>query len=597
MSESNPKAVVLGVDGLMPELVERFVAEGVLPHIARLLERGTATRLMPYISTWGDTNFVTMLTGQAPGTSWIGQRTSPRGTQHLLESMAEAGRRTAFVHFPESLVPEGARDLCFAPFWSAAGPAPMEIVAPALHTTAPDADTPSPDQALGWPPSGATLAHHKKHNRRPIEREGNRFTAYLEPHTGAAERIELAAADPDTAILSAAGHEVRLVAGEWSRWLSLAAADMAGSVRFKLMAFDPANGRVELLQSQVTAPAETADDPALATELVDRHGPFISKWAITCSPDEPGYETSFEEGAYQLNWLIDAATTLLNEHDFSLFATVFRLNDETHHTCLAQCDPASVFYDAARAEHYLDTIRRAYQVLDDGVGRLLAECDDDTLVALVSDHGDVPNRYFCDIHRRLAAFDLVALDTSGQPVVAESRAWLKNERGGLEIFVNLAGRDPDGIVAEADYADVQTRILEALNSWTHETPEGRRPVTALALAKRDAAMIGYWGEHAGDVIFAYDLGFVWGSNRTGDTVAAVDEPGANHGPQVPSARTAFSSNEGLAILQGPGVAAHDALARRPGRYRMDDIGATLAAYFGVASTTRLDGCPLPGSHP
>ncbi|MCP1365211.1 alkaline phosphatase family protein, partial [Halomonas sp. BBD48] len=120
MTNRAKKILLLGVDGLIPELVERFCAEGVLPNIRRLRDEGGTSRLLPYISTWGDTNFVAFLTGQAPGTSWIGQRMPPRGTGHLLELMRTAGQRAALVHFPESLLPAGDEDFCFAPFWSAA---------------------------------------------------------------------------------------------------------------------------------------------------------------------------------------------------------------------------------------------------------------------------------------------------------------------------------------------------------------------------------------------------------------------------------------------------------------------------------------------
>lgn len=590
MSDSKAKIVLLGVDGLIPELIERFCDEGVLPHIQTLRREGSATRLTPYISTWGDTNFVSMLTGQAPGTSWVGQRISPTGTRHLLELMAQQGRRAALVHFPESLKPAGPNDLCFAPFWSAGGPAPMELAEPALHTTVAETPGPAPTESLGWPPAGATLAHHQKHNRRPVTRDGAHFSACLRMHRADDIPITLTPTADGGLNIQLADAEATLAIGDWSAWLPIDGND--ARVRFKLLALDTASSTLELLQSQVTAPATSASDAALARTLTERHGPFISTWTVTCSPDERAYETSFEEGAYQLEWLTDAALTLLNEHGFDLFATVFRLNDETHHTCLAQCDPESLFYDADNAETYLDTIRRAYRVLDEGVGRLLAGCDAQTHVVLASDHGDVPNQYLCDIHRRLAEFDLCTLDANGQPVPEKSQALLKNERGGLEIFVNLVGRDPAGIVDPADYQRVQARILKALNSWTHDTATGEQPVVALAASKRDARAIGYWGAHAGDVVFAYNQGFVWGTNVAGDTVAAVQSPGANHGPQIPTAHTAFASNEGLAIMRGPGITPGGTLASGNGLYRMDDVGATFADWLDLSNRAALEGRPL-----
>lgn len=581
------KVLLLGVDGLIPELVERFCTEGVLPNIQRLSDEGGATRLMPYISTWGDTNFVSFLTGQAPGNSWVGQGHSPCGTRHLLELMSTAGQRCALVHFPETLQPSGAGDFCFAPFWSGAGPAPMELAPACLHSTHLDQWPDIPQtEALGWPPSG-TLAHHQKHNRFAIERATDGYHALIPLNRSEPVPVMLAPDGESRLVLTLGECRVSLGVDEWSAWLPCGTEQAAGQVRFKLLAYDLDERRIDLLQSQITAPAPSSTQPELAERLIERHGPFISKWTVSADPDTRYFETSFDEARYQLEWLADSALTLLDDEDFQLFATVFRLNDETHHTCLAYCDPESVFFSAKEQARYLDVIRRSYQLLDDVVGQLLARRRDDTVIVLASDHGDVPNRYLCDIHRRLAEFDLCALDSQGRAVRELSSAFLKDERGGLEVFIN---RD---LVPASDIPKVQTRILKALTTWYVDAPEGERNVVALAVKKQDASVLGYWGEHMGDVLFAYAPGFVWGSNERGDTIARVTTAGANHGPQVPSASTAFASNHGLSIFNGRGVRVGAQLSfdTSTGIQRMDSAGATCAQLLGLDTAT-LDGKPL-----
>lgn len=581
---SHNKILLLGVDGLIPELVERFCAEGVLPNIQRLRDKGGSTRLLPFISTWGDTNFVSLLTGQAPGTSWVGQRQPPHGTRHLLELMKDAGKRAALVHFPESLIPADGRDLCLAPFWSGKGPAPMELAPACLHTTRlANWHVKTPTEALGWPPTG-TLAHHHKHNRHAIAREGDGFVGHIPAHR--AEPMPIALHPEDERLrLEVATTRITLGVGEWSEWLPLegdhALEGKPAAVRFKLLAFDATTGDIDLLQSQITAPAGGCNRPGLARRLIERHGPFISRWAVSVDPDSRYFETGFEEGRYQLKWLVDSALTLLGDENFSLFATVFRLNDETHHTSLAQCDPESAFFDREDHKRYLDTIRRSYCLLDEAVGRALAGCDDNTTFVLASDHGDVPNSHLCDIHRRLAAFDLCMMDAEGRPDPSRSPVFLKDERGGLEIFVNRE------LVPAHEVERVKTRILRALTTWFVETEDGERNVVALAVKREDAAPLGYWGRAMGDVLFAYAQGFVWGSNVRGDIVAPVTSPGANHGPQIPTARTTFTSNLGVAFFHGAGVRHVDRLGM-DALPRMDDVGATLAHLLEL-STASLDG--------
>ncbi|MCP1365147.1 alkaline phosphatase family protein, partial [Halomonas sp. BBD48] len=432
-----------------------------------------------------------------------------------------------------------------------------------------------------------TLAHHHKHNRFAIERTGDAYLALIPVNRGEPLAVTLTPQGSTRLTLEMGDSQAELGVGDWSEWLPVVDGDESGHVRFKLLAYDAGEGRLDLLQSQITAPGKSSNQPALAARLTQRHGPFISKWTVSADPDIRYFETSFEEGRYQLEWLADSALTLLNEEDFQLFATVFRLNDETHHTCLAYCDPASAFYTSAEQARYLDVIRRSYRILDDAVGKLLAGRRDDTVIVLASDHGDVPNRYLCDIHRRLAEFDLCSLDAHGRAIAERSRAFLKDERGGLEIFVN---RD---VVDAAEVDQVQTRILKALTTWYVDTPEGECNAVALAVKKQDASVLGYWGEHMGDVLFAYAPGFVWGTNSRGDTVAPVTSAGANHGPQVPTASTAFASNQGLAIFHGEGIRAGAQLPldTATGIQRMDDAGATFAELLSL-DTASLDGKPL-----
>ena len=46
MSRRPSKAIVIGIDGLMPEMVEKFTAEGHMPHLARLMKRGVYSPML-----------------------------------------------------------------------------------------------------------------------------------------------------------------------------------------------------------------------------------------------------------------------------------------------------------------------------------------------------------------------------------------------------------------------------------------------------------------------------------------------------------------------------------------------------------------------
>jgi len=608
--------IVFGVDGLIPELVYKFSREGALPHITRLMEDGASAELLPYISTWGDVNWVSFLTGQSPGTSWKGQRIPPVNHDNLLGAMERQGKRCALVHFPESLSTAGTRHFHFAPFWSGNGSAPFELAAPTIYTTDMVKWSKSDKQEfLGWPPVD-TLAYHEKGNCKPVARDesGYTFTMHMNDGTHAAMRAlpqpcdDGSRCDDPTAGLDGSadlslvfpdGETLPLRVNEWSDWSIRTLNKQTGYVRYKLLKYDEQTQQLDLLQSQMTSTAGIANDAWLEQQILEQVGPFISKWALPASPDVLYHDTSFEEGAYQAEWLAKTALLLVNENRFDLFATVYRLNDETHHTSLGEYDPASPFYSEERAGVCEDILRRSYKVLDQAIGLLLRGKSPDTMLIVASDHGDVPNAYLCDIYQRLAQYELVQLDANGLPVLERSKAFLKNERGGMEIFVNVRGRQRNGIVEASEYEKVQTEIFHALSTWYYDDPQTgcKTNVIGIVLKKNDAAMIGYWGEEMGDVIFAYNQGFVWGFNHNRDIVAPITAPSANHGPQIPTARTKHSSNLGIAMLHGPTIrqgvqGRHRERGSCAAPYKMNDMGATIAHVLGLSDTGGLDGRPL-----
>lgn len=587
---SDKKIIVFGVDGLIPEFVYKFSSEGYLPNIKKMMEDGAVTELLPFISTWGDVNWVSFLTGQSPGTSWRGQGTPSDNRENLLGIMQRENKKAALVHFPGTVSVNETDHFLFAPFHGGTGKNKFELCVPAVHSTdLTQWNTEEQHEFLGWPSKG-TLAHHLKRNIHEITRENQGlYHLHLKTVDSVTHTIIVKVLNDSQLLLDLDGDSsITLHSNEWSSWSTFRLNEKLAYVRFKLVDWNPENGSLTILQSQINSTDNFSNNRMLESQLISNNGPFISKWTVTASLDEPYYETSFEEGAYQGQWLANAALNLVEDEGYDLFATVFRLNDETHHTSLGQLDSTSPFYDKENSEQYEEIIRNSYEILDEAIGILLNGKSEDTIVILASDHGDVPNFYFCDIYKRLEECGLAVLDDKGEPVLSESLAYLKDDRGGLEVYVNLKEKEPFGIVDRIDYFSVQTKIFHALSTWYYETEKGLENVVALTLKKQDASMIGYWGEEMGDVIFTYNQGFVWGSNNK-DQIGPVSSPGANHGPQAPTARTSDSSNFGILLVFGnmiqEGYKRNNALQ---GYYRMNDVGTTIAQLLGTTCRT-LDG--------
>ena len=107
-----------------------------------------------------------------------------------------------------------------------------------------------------------------------------------------------------------------------------------------------------------------------------------------------------------------------------------------------------------------------------------------------------------------------------------------------DIYVNLKGRFPKGIVASDQYEQVQEEIIDALLNLRN--PDGKR-VVAYALKKKDAQILGAYGHECGDVLFVFNS-FHGRTHLPSEQPVARVTRGANHGPQIATTRTGFSSS-------------------------------------------------------
>ena len=118
-----------------------------------------------------------------------------------------------------------------------------------------------------------------------------------------------------------------------------------------------------------------------------------------------------------------------------------------------------------------------------------------------------------------------------QPDISKSRCFPQRE---LYVYINLKGRDPEGIVEPADYENIQQQIIDALLTYIDPTT-GKRPVS-LALSKQDARILGLYGDWVGDVVYAV---YPWVAGQ--------------HGNILPSAEWGIGSLRGLLTFTGPGI--------------------------------------------
>jgi predicted AlkP superfamily phosphohydrolase/phosphomutase len=282
---------------------------------------------------------------------------------------------------------------------------------------------------------------------------------------------------------------------------------------------------------------------------------------------------------------------LMTKHEWDLFFMHAHSPDWAYHMILTGMD-AEKTKDPDKLKEAWDAHLRIYQAQDKMLAQILGVLDKDNLVITVSDHGAVPDGPAIDPYKMLGLAGLTVLsekqidfanvgDIKGRaqglieefkvafqaPDVNKSKCFPQRA---IYIYVNLKGRDPEGIVDPNDYKAVQQQIIDAL--LTYVDPEtGRRPVS-LALTKQDARILGLYGDHVGDVVYAV---YPWFSGQ--------------HANILPAAEWGVGNLKALLTFTGPGIKKGYRLQRT---CNLIDIVPTICYLMDLPVPSTVDGAVL-----
>ncbi len=198
--------------------------------------------------------------------------------------------------------------------------------------------------------------------------------------------------------------------------------------------------------------------------------------------DVKGFRTSNKD------WLRDEIFTMSRKQfaavrhlmqitDWDYFQLVDIGLDRIQHGFWKYHDPKHVLHEPNSP--YQNVIRDYYRHLDEEVGQLLELLDDETMVLVVSDHGAQRldggfciNEWFVregllvlhEYPREATPFSKLSVDWS------RTRVW---SEGGYyaRIFFNVAGREPQGVLAREDYARFRNDLQAQLEATTG--PDGQ----------------------------------------------------------------------------------------------------------------------------
>ena len=275
------------------------------------------------------------------------------------------------------------------------------------------------------------------------------------------------------------------------------------------------------------------------------------------------------------------AEHLLATRPWDLFFMVEMGTDRIHHAFWRFTDPEHRLYEPGN--RFQNVMRDYYRALDEKIARLLRFADDDTAVLVVSDHGAkridggiCVNEWL----RREGYLVLREEPAEATRLTPDLVDWERTTAWGeggyyCRLFLNVAGREPQGTVSQEDYERVRDELkgkLEALGD--HEG----RPIGTIAHRPEELYperngippdLLVYFGD-----LYWRSIGLV-GTESVHVFENDTGPDDANHAP------------EGMYLLAGAGVGAGAGEERE-----LRDIAPTLLTLLGEPVPADMEGRSL-----
>ncbi len=203
---------------------------------------------------------------------------------------------------------------------------------------------------------------------------------------------------------------------------------------------------------------------ALRQEIEERFGPYIFDVVFRTEDRDQILSEIYKMTEKRF----EVMDYLITHKPWDLFMFVEIGVDRVQHAFWKYMDQAHHLYEPGN--RFENAIIEYYKFLDKKIGALLKKVDDDTVVLVVSDHGAKRMKgAFCVNEWLIEQGDLVVKARPQKPTSLDDLPidWSKTKIwawGGYyaRIFLNVEGREPQGIIPPEDYEKERDALIERL---------------------------------------------------------------------------------------------------------------------------------------
>lgn len=622
VAQDGRKLVVVGIDGMDPNLLREYMDAGRMPNFKALADAGT---------------FVPLCTSNPPQ--------SPVAWSNFITGMDPGGHGVFdFLHRdPQTYLPVSSSGAMEErrPFWDLLGETGVKCevyrmpaaypIQPSEQLTLSDMGTPDLQGGIDGMyvyyttdvPDNFDKIHGGKWSK--VRNLKGRVDATLfgpaSPHASPPEgknvvpQSECAFSvfiDPDQPIVEieiADGESCLLEEGQWSEWLAcsfeletflpLYTESMNGMVKFYLQQVHP---ELRLYCSPVNIDPRnpcmsiSTPDDAAVIDLAEAIGPFYTQGLAEETKaldegtlDDREFISNCDDIHHERMKMLDYA---VQRFDRGLLFFYFSTIDLRSHMMWRHIEPGHPARDEVLATKYSKSIEDSYVLMDQALGHLREKIGMETELVVLSDHGFSPFLRKVNLNNWLLqeGYLQVTAEAAASPRGVYSLA----EKGGIDrattrayavgfngIYVNLKGREKEGSVVQGERLALLTEIRGKLLALV-DPKTGAKVVRRVDL--REEAYHGGQLEHAPDLVVGYDRGY--GASDT----AALGQVQPKD-PIVEDNKLRWSGNHLMAPEVVPGVflSSRKLSPTEPCLY---DVTATLLDHFSVKPTADMRGKSL-----
>lgn len=622
--QGGKKLIILGIDGMDPQLLKQFMREGKMPNFSKLAAQGSFRPLTTSIPPQSPVAWSNLITGMNAGGHGIFDfiHRDPK-TLELYFSTSRVSGPAHSIHLGNWVVPLGggsAEQLRKGKaFWEILDqhsvpnsifriPANFPPV-PAKGETLSGMGTPDlrgtygtfsfytddPTAASGPVEGGQVI---------PVEVENSQVKANLigpdntfrkgsppstEPFTVAVDPLE------PVARIAVQGKQFVLREGEWSDWIRLEFqlvpffGNVKGMCRFYLKQVHP---RFQLYVSPMNIdPA----DPALPISTPSSYSRLLSDEAEEFHTQGIAEDTkALSGGVLDDNEYLQQARTVLAEHrrifdaEFpkfknGVFFFYFSSLDLNSHMFWRLMDPKHPGYDAARAAQNGSAIAEFYQQIDQVLGEVLPTLDYHTTLLVLSDHGFAPYYRSFNLNTWLLNNGYIKLKAGGTEDSTEPLAnvdWSQTRAYGIGLnglYLNLRGRDEYGVVEPGAQAKLLIHEIKEKLLAAKDPQASVSPITRVDVASE--VYQGPYSQSGPDMLVGYNRGY-----RAGwKTILGAFPPEVFEDNLNP-----WSGDHCMDYTLVPGVllSNREIAAQTPA---LTDIAPTILAEFGIRNSEGMMG--------